>query len=612
MKKAHLLTKNKGEEFPEDFIFFDTETFEVPLSEDLVEHKFRLGVALYWRTNVKDSQDILQWLKFTDPGVFWDFVVEKALAKRRLILMAHNIQYDMKVLKGFERLKNRNWKLTKMISEHFVNIWKFKKGTKTLMFVDTMNFFNLSLKRLGKDIGLEKFEMPEKESTANFWFCYCQRDVEIIYQAVKQWLIFIKENRLGCFSPTLASQSFNAYRHRFMSVPIFIHNNKTVTQLERESYHGGRTECFFIGKLPEKNYYNLDVNSMYPAVMKKNLYPTKLVSLIKPQSISELKKLLADYCLVARVKIKTQQPVFPYLKDNKLCFPIGEFETVLTSRELEYALSKNYIREVKETALYLKAKLFEDYVDFFYHQRRQYLKEQNFSFGFISKLFLNSLYGKWGQRNDVWEVVAENTGLPDCCYNEWDVDDRILNKFRVISGILEKSVGKVEAVHSFPAIASHITADSRMLLWNYIESAGRENVYYCDTDSLFVNKKALTNLKSFLSSFRLGFLKLKDQTQNLIIKGLKDYQFGSKLTLKGIKPEAKKIKDNTFLQWQWEGLRGSIHQNRMNTMVLKKVVKVLNRKYNKGKVLNNGTVIPFQISSKEDNFTPKETGKIVS
>jgi len=593
MRKSHLLKANEGQEFPEEFIFFDAETFPVKISEEEVEHRFRLGVALYWRNRKKECQDTLEWLKFSDLNQFWDFVIQKNLPKRRLILMAHNIEFDMKVLKGFEALKFRGYHLIKLISESFVNIWKFRQNKKTILFLDSMNYFNLPLKRLAQDIGLEKLPMPDFKENNETWFTYCQRDVEILYQAMKTWLDFVRENNLGCFSPTLASQSFNAFRHCFNKFDIYIHNRNAVIDLERQSYHGGRTECFFIGQLPEQNYFNLDVNSMYPSVMKKNLYPVKLKAHLKLVSLPILKKLLENYCLVARVKLVTEEPAFPYLYPDKLCFPTGSFEAVLTSRELSYGLAKNYVKGCSEAAVFEAAPLFIDYVDFFYRKRLSYLEQGNFSFAFLSKILLNSLYGKWGQRNEVFKIVAEDTDYPDGCFEEWDLDTGEIVKYRAINGTLEKSVGKCEAFHSFPAIASHITADARLLLWNYIKIAGRENVFYCDTDSLFVNSKGLEHLKPNLSNDEMGKLKLKDSTQDLEIWGLKDYRFGPKVKMKGIRPDAEKIGDNKFRQWQWEGLRGSLKKARLNNMVMKKITKVLWRDYFKGEVLASGIVKPF-------------------
>jgi len=595
MRKPHLLKGNKDLEQPEDFIFFDTETLETKLSDEEVEHIFRLGVALYWRRRIDGSPDVLQWLNFTDISQFWDFVESKSFSGRRLVLLAHNISYDMRILKGFETMRERGYILVKLISDSFVNIWKFRKQGKTLLFLDSMNFFNFSLKELGKDLGLAKMPMPEFKESHQLWFTYCKRDVEILYKGIKTWLEFIKLNNLGSFALTLAGQSFNSFRHRFNSFPIFIHSNQQAIDLERESYHGGRTECFFVGTLPLENYHYLDVISMYPSVMISNTYPTRLRSFTNSLSVSNLKRLLASNCLISKVFLETSEPAFPYKIFDKLCFPVGKFWTVLSTRELLYALSKDYIKEVRETAVYQAQPIFVDYVNFFHQCRQTYRAQGNFSFSIISKLLLNSLYGKWGQRNEIFKVIAKDTDYPDGIYEVWNVEEQKKDIYRSMNGVLEKSVGKKEAFHSFPAIASHITADARLVLWNYIKLAGQNNVFYCDTDSLFVNSVGAANLKAEFSASVLGKLKLKGTAQNLEIRGLKDYTFGDSVRMKGIRPDAEKLADNKFRQWQWEGMRGSLRNARINRVILKKITKILYRDYFKGLVEPSGKVVPYQV-----------------
>ncbi|GAH94157.1 unnamed protein product, partial [marine sediment metagenome] len=80
------------------------------------------------------------------------------------------------------------------------------------------------------------------------------------------------------FSITKASQAFCAYRFRFMDHKIYIHNDVTVQNLERSAYIGGRVECFRLGKIPGKQFVSMDINSMYPFVMKAEKYPYELVS----------------------------------------------------------------------------------------------------------------------------------------------------------------------------------------------------------------------------------------------------------------------------------------------------------------------------------------------
>jgi len=61
-----------------------------------------------------------------------------------------------------------------------------------------------------------------------------------------------------------------------MKEKIYIHDQVTTSEFEREAYFGGRVECFRLGNFTDEFFYNIDVNSMFPSVMKENLYPVKL------------------------------------------------------------------------------------------------------------------------------------------------------------------------------------------------------------------------------------------------------------------------------------------------------------------------------------------------
>jgi hypothetical protein len=412
-------------------------------------------------------------------------------------------------------------------------------------------------------------------------------------EAWEKFFKFLKDNDLGNFAKTIAGQALGAYRHRFMKENIYVHTCNSAIEMERKSYHGGRTECFFIGKKEKENFYLLDVNSMYPSVMRENEYPTKLIGIYHKYNLEDKIK---SFAITADVSIKTDKPIFPVNVNDKLIFPVGEYKTILTTREIEYALKNNLITEVRNYCVYEKHNLFKNYVDFFYNKRLEYKKQKNDAFSFICKLFLNSLYGKFGQRNEKFEKLSNNNNdINDGIFKFFDLDNETWITERRISGRIERSAGLQEGRETFVAIASHITADARMKLWSYFELAGRENIFYTDTDSMIVNQKGYNNSISKLGP-ELGMLSLKDTANMIEIRGLKDYSFGENETIKGIRKDAIKITDDLFSQTKFEGIAGAIRKNRMNKMFISEVRKKLYRMYDKGIVLSDGKIIPIHVS----------------
>lgn len=592
----HLLRDNKRSKYPQKFIFFDTETKQVKLSDKETEHKLRLGVAVYIEYSYKKGILSEQWFNFKTKKEFWDFVKEKSYKKSRLVLIAHNIQFDFKVMSGFDELVKRGYELGKFILSNNANIWKFKTENHSILVLDNLNYFRNPLKVLGRTVGLEKIAMPDDKEIDEIWFNYCKRDVEILKVSWIKWINFVKKNDLGCFGLTLASQSFNAYRHRFKDYPIYIHKNRTITELERESYHGGRTECFYIGNFRGQTFYSLDFNSMYPYVMREFEYPTKLTFSYESCSRSELSSALKKFAVIARVKLDVKENVFPYRQDNRLIFPTGIFETVLTTEELKLALKMNAVKEVKETAVYQKALIFRSFVDYFYSLRKEYKKKGNYLYNYLSKIIMNSLYGKFGQRIDVFEQIAFRPDLPNSIEYIWDWEEQRKIIRRIIMGKVEVSKEKIEGFNAFAAIPSEVSANARLHLYNAIKRAGKENVFYCDTDSLFVNEKGFKNLRTLISSSKLGYLKIEESDTELEIRGLKDYTFKGRTKIKGIKRDALKISENVFTQVQFEKVKSSLYKGRLNKQVMFKITKRLKRNYKKGEVLPSGKIIPFNLT----------------
>jgi len=307
---------------------------------------------------------------------------------------------------------------------------------------------------------------------------YCHRDVEILKEMFCRWLEFLYAHDLGNFRFTLAGQAFTAFRHRFMKHDIYIHDNKQILQLERDAYRGGRTEAFRLGRLPGVIYY-LDVNSLYPYVMRNFEYPVRLIRWGDKLTKNQLKYYLQSYCVIAHVKIRTEEPAFG-MRMERLVFPTGTFCVTLCTEELKYAFEHDMIEEIYQYAVYQKANIFQEYVDFFYSLKEQYTREQNPVFRSISKLFLNSLYGKFGQKQEniefLTDVDDDSVEVSDYINADTGEQGQII---QFANRMYFRKKGEDEAFDSFPAIAAEVTANARMHLWRLMQKAGRENVYYC-------------------------------------------------------------------------------------------------------------------------------------
>lgn len=589
----------KGDKIPKRFIFFDTET-TVPLkNNDIREFKLILGVAIFIEldNNLNIKQKVVH--RFNSTLEFLDIIKYHNRYKQLLYLFAHNIGFDIRVLDLPSLFDEIHFTSEPPIINQMAFIWRVKSEQGSYLFLDTANLGVRSVAELGKDMGYPKQEIDFKTCTLDQLFEYCIVDVEILYKFVIAYIKYIDDNNLGSFKVTLASQAMCAFRTRFMNNPPHIHNYQPAIDLERKAYHGGRVECFRIGKQQRRNWFYVDVNSMYPYAMMGDDLPIKFVGYSENVRLKEFKLRLKKYYVIADVLIDTDEPVYPIIKDTKLIFPVGQFRTQLSQPELEYANEHNHIKKVYGSSQYIKGNIFNAYVNFFYEEKRLHTVNGNKTQKTISKLYLNSLYGKFGQQEPHREEYC--TTSFEGVYREPSYDVETGQHFQYIAwyGKIYKEYKYGETAFSCPYLACAITAKARMLLWLYIKQAGRSEVAYCDTDSLIVTAKGYRRLFKYVSQDRLGALKLETQSQHFELWGNKDYVFKEDIKHKGIPTKAEKINETQWEYLSFQGMIDWLNKGAKGAPTGKFVTKQRRTNYNKGIINDDKSISPFRLTEGE-------------
>jgi len=594
-RKCHVLKREKTLAMPRHLLFFDTETFATKLPDGSIEQIFRLGWACYWQRKYGRHRSQLQWLYFDDVDVFWRFVFEHTHRKQKLWVIARNIVFDFTVAGGWKHLNAAGFKLKFFHNAGLTTILTVRSKSGSIVFVDSLNWFRESIAETGRRIGLPKLSVDFESVSQEALKTYCRRDVEIEYLNFKQFIDFLESRAISRLCYTIASTAMAAYLFGHYKTKIWIHNNAEAIALERASYKGGRCECFYIGDLKNENYYVLDVNSLYPFVMSHNLYPVKYRRISQTTSKTGLANLLKDSSVVAEVLLNTDEPVYA-VKRDKLIFPIGKFWGVLTTPELKYALEHKHIIEVGRYAVYEQGDIFSSYVTAFYKLRMIYKADGVKQYEQFCKYLMNSLYGKFGQKAENWEKVGKCPNEPDRIEDCYDSVTNRHYQIRYLLGEIFELTGYDESFNSFPAIASHVTAYARMYLYSLMKQAGKGNYFYCDTDSLLVNEAGLCRLQNKIHGRRLGLLKLENTTNQVSIRGLKDYTVGEKNVTKGLRKNAVKISPDCYEQDLWPSFKGLLGRHRSDTYKVYRLRKQLCRRYDKGVISSDGSVTPFRLA----------------
>lgn len=510
--------------------------------------------------------------------------------KNKWVFM-HNAEYDLGVLFG---------NIISDLDPNAIFNGKFISATNgNCRFADSTNIFGkIGLAEIGRMIGIEKpmlgndtlFSKELGPAEIN----RCMEDCHILFDALVQMFEFAGDIKI-----TQASLSMTYFR-RFHQPYNITHNENT--SYFWNSYYGGRTECFKMGKTHSQV---IDINSSYPFAMKHCRFPNP--GFLK-HSVNVPVKRFLEYFLIhyegcANVEVLHPEKTFGFLPlkvDGKLLFPCGKFSGYWNFNELRFAIEHG-IKILKVYDVVYAESMpspFESYVDSLYKQRFE--TDNPFEIYRI-KIFMNSLYGKFAQRITEESIYIENVDNSIELIKEYQAKNLFLklqmfnternDAFLIVKSLMGKSIS-----YAIPSFSSYITSFARIHLLKKLLEMEKFRPVYCDTDSIFYELPDL----SFKDSKELGGWKIEGKIVTEI-QGLKNYKFYKVdkpqteiHRIKGVPTKALKTGPNSFeysnLIKTKEGLRRNLDSG-----VLTKRIKEISGKYTKRIVLKDGQTKPIII-----------------
>lgn len=591
-RRCHWLTHNATSKRPKAIVFFDCESNIDKTTDHEQLHSFRLAVASFCVPSDSEGITEIAWKAFVNPRDMWEWIAGIPFDTDEFLVVSHNLDYDMRVSCAFSILPRLGFKPTYCIISESCTFFSFVALDRNLSLTDNVSLWQASLADIGHSVGIEKTSIDFGATDDDELASYCRNDVRILIEQWRFWLKFLDEQDLGNFAITISKQSFNAYRHRFLKTNIGIHNSKRAIELERSAYKGGRAEAFYLGKLPRGHYYQLDVNSLYPYMMKLYPYPAKLVKVVENVTLPYLDQLLTRYMAIADVAIETEKPVYVVEKNGVNTYPTGSFFTTLTTPELQYASMFNHIRGIGRVALYEPDDLFSTFVDTFYTLREEYLKAGDLARQRMCKMIMNSLQGKFGQVGHKQEVVG-SVSLDIVSVRRWvDLETNQTCLDITFGGQIIRQTHGGEPYDSLPAIPAHVAAYARLWMFDLMEIAGREHCFYMDTDSVIVDYIGYRALESEIDPTHLGKLKIQSESDDVEIVAKKHYMFGDNRTIKGIRKDADILGDGSFGQWHFTTLKWGLQVGNLDNVRVHYVKRTLKASTEDHRNINGGWVRP--------------------
>ena len=589
---GRYIRKNEGNKTPRHILVLDTET-KIEHIDGIEHHKMKIAWSVFASLNKEGEVSAETWRYFDRRFELCNYISALAIQFNEIELVGNNIFFDLQVMGFFKYLPEMGWKLAFIYENGMTYLLIIKKEKCTIKCISLTNYLEASVKDLGEMIGNPKIEVSFETATKEELMIYCFRDTEITFDALMKYIGFVRNNNLGNFALTRASQAMKAYRHRFMTKKLLYHTDEEITALERAAYFGGRTECFQIGPIKNGPFLDLDINGLYPYVMKEKAMPTAMFDLYETATIDDLRDILIQYGAIAEVEIETSRATFPFREGGRVLFPIGRFRTVLCTESLRDALDLGEIVSIGKCAVYKMDYIFAEYVDYFYSIRMKARKEGDKIIDRMSKLFMNSLYGKFAQQRDI-EVLEEECKSDK--YIREEVYDRLTGETRIITqlfNVLKITQGKEPIPGSIFSIPAHVTEYGRNLLWRLIAKTGSDRVLYCDTDCIKIRSSDLPYVDYPIDSEALGALKIEAEYSDLSIHAPKDYTTNLKRRIKGVPASAVSLDGETWEYKQFGRQLTHLREGNTDDFIVKTVRKELSRLYTKGRVSSSGLVTPW-------------------
>lgn len=461
-----------------------------------------------------------------------DFIKFCQNKRENYILYFHNLKFDGEYIfsyllnNGYECIKDKKDRkdktFTTLISDtgqfYSIEIFFETKNPKHINKVtiyDSLKILNFSVEQIAKDFNLpiRKLELDYKTNREKGHILtdheieYIKNDVEIMARALKIMFdedltkMTIGSDALGNYKKM--NKNFNKY---FPLIPYQI--DKDI----RKSYKGGFTYLNDCYKEKETGAgFVLDVNSLYPSVMMyeklpfgdplffNGKYEKDLLYPLYIQTFSCIFKVKENK--IPTIQIKNNLSFIPneYIKSSD-----GDIVTLtLTSVDLELFFEHYDVWEITyHSGWKFKAikGLFTQYIDYWSKQKIDAKKNKNDALYRISKLMLNSLYGKFGLNPDVrskYPYLNEDGIVKYAMYEQEQRDAIYIPVASFITSYARKKT---------------ITTSQKIKEYT-LNKYGKDLYVYSDTDSIHlleVNEKELEDIID-IDDYRLGAWKLESK-----------------------------------------------------------------------------------------------------
>ena len=486
--------------------------------------------ARVWAFSICEIGNTSNFIYGNNIDDFFKFCANK---RENYLLYFHNLKFDSQYIinwlfeQGFtfitDKKKRKSKTFTTLISDmgmfYSIEIYfevKNKRHVNKVTIYDSMKILAFGVEKIAKDFNLpiRKLNLDYNRyreigyELKPYEISYIKNDVLIMALALE---IMFKENLTKM---TIGSNALNNYKEltpKFDKIFPPIEND--LYKIIKKSYRGGFTYLNPIYENKETgNLIVLDVNSLYPSTMFNELLCYGEPLLYQGKYKEDI--LYPLYIQVITCSFEVKKGMIPTIQiKNNILFASNEYlessngeliTLTLTNVDLDLFLTHYDVKDLSyEYGFKFKARtgMFEEYINYWSNRKIEAKKENNNAVYKISKLMLNSLYGKFGTSQEIRSKIPY--------FEDGEV------KYQITDPVIGKGI--------YIPMASFITSYSRkktittsQAIRDYtLKKYGKDFYIYSDTDSIHMLELPEEELKQFvdIDDYRLGAWKLESKAR---------------------------------------------------------------------------------------------------
>lgn len=550
---VHYLRSNKTSGQSRRHIIFDTES-TAEYDGHSETQSWLCGSARYLDRDTRLKEPRVTNTDYQDAHSLWLDVSDFTRPNARTLIWAHNLSYDLRIARALHILPELGWTLG-AINLDGTSTWaKWTRDDHTLVMADFTSWATVPLARIGRWLKIEQKPRPENQDDIEGALERCRGDVEILSAAVVNVLEWLDKNDLGNLQITGSGQAMTAFRHRFMTHKILVHDDKAARRAERRALWAGRTEAWKHGSYTTTRTYEYDLPRAYATCARDLEVPTVYVGSVSNASVAQFRKWRKSRRLLCNCAIETQHPIVPTSNDDRIVWPVGKFDSWLWDCEVQALLDAGAKVTIGTTYVYTSEPCLHEWASWILANLDYVNGPHDQLQTRILKQWSRGLIGRFAMQYRSWQEFGTSPDSDLYISRMIHADTPGSTRLLQVGHSLFEQGPMQEGENPIPSITGYITAMCRVRLWDLMNAAGLETLYYVDTDSLIVDGRGRNRLEQRIEHDGAYGLIPKATINRLELHGPRQLVVDGERRYAGVPMRARPTGGEVVVGEVWEGL----------------------------------------------------------